>query len=115
MTDLIIASVILSCVINGIYLVFNWEGMLLERFGLILESHLPQWLCKMTFTCATCMSGIYGLTTYLCWKWSNLLIIELIAFIAMTACLATLINIFLECALAIKELADHDLGRNFKL
>lgn len=113
MLELIIASLILSLVINGIYLVFNWEGMLLERFGLILESHLPQWLCKMLFTCATCMSGIYGLTTYLSVFEPDF--VELIAFIAMTACLATLINIFLECALAIKELADHDLGRNFKL
>ena len=113
MFELILASVILALCINGIYIVFNWENMLLFNFGLLLESYLPQWLCKMLFMCATCMSGIYGLVTYLSLFAKDF--IELIAFIAMTACLSTLVNIFLECAQALKELADNDLGRNIKL
>lgn len=113
MIELITASVILALVINGIYIVFNWEHMLFYNFGLLLESYLPQWACKMLFMCATCMSGIYGLITYLCLFTPDF--IELVAFISMTACLSTLINIFLECLQALKELAENDLGRNIKL
>lgn len=113
MTELILASLILALVINGIYIVFNWEYMLLYNFGVLLESYLPQWSCKMLFMCATCMSGIYGLITYLALFANGF--IELIAFVSMTACLSTLINIFLECLQALKELADNDLGRNIKL
>ena len=113
MSELILASLILALVINGIYIVFNWEGMILYEFGLLIESYLPQWTCKMLFMCATCMSGIYGLITYLSLFAKDF--IELIAFVAMTACLSTVVNIFLECAQALKELADNDLGRNIKL
>lgn len=65
MTEFILLSFLLSCLINGVYIVFNWDGMLLQLLGLTIEDYLPEWTCKMLFTCATCMSGIWGAATFL--------------------------------------------------
>lgn len=107
----ILISLALSFCINAVYIVFNWEGMLFEKVGLILESYLPEWICKMLFSCATCMSGVYGAATYYqVYKWRGDFI-GLVTFILVTACLATMVNVFLEVCKALKEVSDDELGR----
>lgn len=109
MTELLILSFLLSLSINGIYIVFNWERMLLEKFGLLLEGRLPEWLCKMLFSCATCMSGIYGLCVFIAMGCEDLL--HLLLFVLATATLSTFINLVLECLKSYREKLDNDLGR----
>lgn len=109
MIDYILLSFILALAINGLHIAFTWDDMLLVTFGLLLESYLPQWTCKMLFLCPTCMSGIYGLLffTY------NLPFdfVWLLTGILVTACLSTIISRLLD----IIDLKFNDVAGNFKL
>lgn len=105
---ILLHAIELSLIINGIYIVFTWEKMILQPFGDLLETRLPESVCKMFFACATCMSGIYGLVTYIV-VIDKPDFLELLAFILMTACISTVINIFLECGKAFLELMDYEL------
>lgn len=108
MAEMILLSFVLSCCINAVYIVFNWEGMLLENVGLHLESFLPEWLCKMTFACATCMGGIYSVLTFL--GYYQTIDLRIIAFIPMTICLSTMIHVFSEVCMIVKQSQENELG-----
>jgi hypothetical protein len=59
--ELLIPAIIASLKITFIHVVFNWEGMLLDRQGRQLEHALPTLLHKPLFSCHICMASIWGI------------------------------------------------------
>lgn len=95
MLDLILASVALSFAIMGLWICFNWQGMIFEQIsysveGFCYEHHIPAWVLKPLWSCPTCMSSFWGLFFYLLIGRSYYSGIEYIAIIPMTAFLNTL-------------------------
>lgn len=113
MTELILISFLTALSVNAIYIVFNWDGMILSRAGLEIENLLPEFICKPIFTCAICMGAWYSVIGF--YIYFGQFDFRLLAVIPVTICLSAIVNTFLECCKSLKEVADDELGRNIKI
>lgn len=78
-----------------------------------LEDFIGDFFAKPLFTCPMCMSGVYSVVTY--YFYYEQFDIKLIAFIPVTLCLSAIIHSFLETLKMIKEIAQHERDRTFKI
>lgn len=60
--ELIIASALF---IIFAHTIFNVEGMIFHKIGLILEANIPEWFWKPLIGCPACMAPWWGTNIYI--------------------------------------------------
>ena len=55
----------LSLAITGVYVAFQWQGMLLRPVKDYLDRLLPQQFTKPLYNCPICMASVYTLLYYI--------------------------------------------------
>jgi hypothetical protein len=101
MYSVLITSVTLSLAIMGLWICFNWRGMIFEPLAYSVEeicyTHgIPHYLLRPLWSCPTCMSSFWGLVFYTMFGHSYLPIAEMLLVVPVTAFINTLFCILLN-------------------
>ena len=101
MFSILITSFTLSLGIMGLWICFNWQGMIFEPIAYSVEElcytyGLPHYLLKPLWSCPTCMSSFWGLVFYLVLGHRYLSLTEMLVAVPITAFINTLFCILLN-------------------
>jgi hypothetical protein len=93
--DILLTSLTLSLAILGLWISFNWQGMLLEPLAYRVEQFcythsLPHQLLKPLWACPTCMSSFWSLVFFALLGHRYLPFASLLVIIPATAFINTL-------------------------
>jgi hypothetical protein len=99
--SILITSFALSLGIMGLWICFNWQGMIFEPLAYSVEElcytyGLPHYLLKPLWSCPTCMSSFWGMLFYLLYGHLYLSPTEMILALPITAFINTLFCILLN-------------------
>jgi hypothetical protein len=69
-SDILLTALGLSLAIMGLWICFNWQGMILEPLAYRIEQfcytrRIPYQALKPLWSCPTCMSSFWGLVFYI--------------------------------------------------
>jgi hypothetical protein len=97
----LLTAITLSLAIMGLWICFNWQGMIFEPLAYHIEElcyryRLPHYLLKPLWSCPTCMSSFWGLIFYIACGHSWLTIAQMIVVLPITAFINTLFCIALD-------------------
>ena len=101
MLTILLTSLILSLAIMGLWICFNWRGMIFEPIAYALEGFfyrfsIPHYIAKPLWACPTCMSSVWGLIFYAFYGHTYLSFVAICLVILSIAFLNTLWCIFLN-------------------
>jgi hypothetical protein len=101
MYSLLLTSLTLSLAIMGLWICFNWQGMIFEPVAYRIEQlcythSIPHWILKPLWACPTCMSSFWGSVYYIAYGHSYLSLIEMLIILPITAFIDTLFCILLN-------------------
>jgi hypothetical protein len=91
----------LSLGIMGLWICFNWQGMIFEPLAYSIEElcyiyRLPHYLLKPLWSCPTCMSSFWGLVFYMLYGHTYLCAVQMLIALPVTAFINTLFCILLS-------------------
>ena len=103
MISILTSSFTLSLGIMGLWICFNWQGMIFEPLAYHMEEfcythHIPHYLLKPLWSCPTCMSSFWGLVFYIITGHQYLGIGEMLVVVLASAFINTLFCILLNKA-----------------
>ena len=62
---MLLTALSLSLAITGLYVAFQWYGMILRPVKNLLDSHLPPALTMPLYNCPICMASVYTSLYYI--------------------------------------------------
>ena len=85
----------------GLWICFNWQGMIFEPLAYRLEEfcyrhRIPHQVLKPLWSCPTCMSSFWGLIYYVAYGHSYLSAVQMLIIVPVTAFIDTLFCILLS-------------------
>jgi hypothetical protein len=99
--SILITAFTLSLAIMGLWICFNWQGMIFEPLSYSIEGFcykygLPHYILKPLWSCPTCMSSFWGAVFYIALGHSYLSIVQMLFILPVTAFINTLFCILLN-------------------
>jgi len=98
---ILITAFTLSLAIMGIWICFNWQGMIFEPLSYHVEEfcythRLPHYILKPLWSCPTCMSSFWGSVFYMSLGHTYLSPVQMLFILPVTAFINTLFCILLN-------------------
>ena len=87
---MITTTLTLSLAIMGIYIAFQWPGMIFRPVKDWLDGYLPLWATKPLYNCPTCMASVWTLAYFAVYGHHFMPAIDLVILIPSVAFVNTL-------------------------
>ena len=99
----------LSLAIMGLWICFNWRGMIFEPLAYHIEGwcythSIPHWILKPLWACPTCMSSLWGAVYYIIYGQYDLSPAQMLIVIPASAFINTL------CCVLLSRTTDEGCG-----
>jgi hypothetical protein len=101
MFTVFLSALCLSLAIMGLWICFNWQGMILEPLAYTIEQYcythrVPHYILKPLWSCPTCMSSFWGCVFYAAVGQDYLTLPEMLLVLPITAFINTLFCVLLN-------------------